>query len=227
MKMKNALAVLCLTLTFAACEKEKDVKNDVDETLILAIGSTVKWKGYLETGYFNSGTIQLDAHDLQLSGDKVTGGDIIIPVSSIIITNDLSAEDKVHLSDHLKSPDFFDMAIHPNVTYSISAAEKTGKTDAQGNNYVIKGSLKLLGKSLPLDIPAKIHISKTEVNVVSTFKFDRTKWGMTFASDPGLPAEDKIKNDIEVELDLKATRTLGTLSTSQAKLRIQPYEQGD
>lgn len=206
MKMKNLLVVFCLTLAFAACEKEKDVDNDVDETLVLKAGSTAKWKGYLETGYFNSGTIQLDADDLQLNGDKITGGDIIIPVSSIIITNDLSDDDKVHLANHLKSPDFFDMVTHPNVVYSISDAEITGKSDAQGNNYLIKGTLKLLGKSLPLDIPAKISISKTEVKVQSIFKFDRTKWGMTFASDPGLPAADKIKNDIEVEINLQATR---------------------
>jgi len=222
--MKNVMAAICLVLTFAACEKEKDVKDSDAETLVLTSGSIAKWKGFLETGYFNSGTIRLDADELQLKGDRITGGEITIPVSSIVITNELPPDKKIELLHHLQSPDFFNMLVHPNVVYTISAAEKTSTTDAQGNNYLIKGSLKLLDKSLPLDIPAKISISQAEVKVVSTFKFDRTKWGMTFASDATLPPADKIKNDIEVELDMKASRPSRASSVSPGKDRIPAYQ---
>ncbi|WP_293302538.1 YceI family protein [Pedobacter sp. UBA4863] len=186
-----------------ACKKDKE--NTAKEELVFSTNAKALWKGYLETGYFNSGTIKLDGEDIFLEGDKITGGKISIPVSSILITNDLPLDKKIELTTHLQTDAFFDLAVHPYVTYTISSAEKKA-IDAEGNNYLIKGSMKLLGKELPLDIPAKINISNTAVSVVSNFKFDRTRWGMTYASSEQLPAQDKIKNEIAVELDFTATR---------------------
>jgi len=206
MKIKNVIAAICLALVFTACKKEKGTGPE-DETLVLETSSKAKWRGYLETGYFNQGTIGLKGEELIIEGDKITGGEIQIAVESILVTNEgMPDELKNELRDHLHTIDFFNLAQYPFVTYTITSAEKTGKTDANGNNYVIKGNLKLIGKSLPLNIPAKINITETDVKVISKFKFDRTKWGMTFASQSNLPAKDKIKNDIEVELELKATR---------------------
>ncbi|WP_159729919.1 YceI family protein [Sphingobacterium sp. 18053] len=208
MKTKNVIAAICLTMALMGCKKEKgSIQTNDDETLVLETGSKATWRGYLETGYFNQGTIGLKGEELTIEGDKITGGEIQISVGSILVTNEgMPEENKNELREHLQTVDFFNLAKYPFVTYKIDAAEKTGKIDAEGNNYLIKGSLNLIGKSLPLDIPAKINITETDVKVISKFKFDRTKWGMAFASQPNLPAKDKIKNDIEVELELKAIR---------------------
>lgn len=207
MRIKNTIAAICLAMAVIACKREKDVTPVDDETLVLETGSKATWRGYLETGYFNEGTIGLKGEKLKIEVDRIVGGEIQISVESILVTNEgMPEESKNELHHHLQTVDFFNLAKYPFVTYVITSAEKTGKTDANGNNYLFKGSLKLLGKSLPLDIPAKVNISQTDVKVVSKFKFDRTKWGMTFASQPNLPAKDKIKNDIEVELALKAIR---------------------
>ncbi|MGE8426729.1 MAG: YceI family protein [Sphingobacterium sp.] len=207
MKIKNVIAAICLTMAIIACKKEKKTTVPNDETLVLETGAKASWRGYLETGYFNQGTIELKSEKLKIEGDKIVGGEIQISVESILVTNEgMPEESKNQLRHHLQSLDFFNLAKYPFVTYVIASAEKTGKTDANGNNYIIKGSLNLIGKSLPLDIPAKITMTETDVKVVSTFKFDRTKWGMTFASQPDLPAKDKIKNEIEVDLELRAIR---------------------
>jgi Uncharacterized conserved protein len=206
MKMKNVMIAICLSVVFMACKKENESVAAGEEVLAVETGSTAAWKGYLETGYFNSGTIALEAEDFLLKGEEITGGEISIPISSIVVTNDLPADKKLELTHHLQSADFFNLALYPHVVYTVRSAQKTAAVDPKGNNYLIKGDLKLLGKSLPLDIPAKITISATDVEIVSNFTFDRTKWGMTYASDVNLPAADKIKNEIEVDIDLKAIR---------------------
>lgn len=202
-RLKFAVA-LCAAIMATACKKDT-VNNENKEELVLATGSKASWKGYLEIGYFNAGNIELDGSDIFLQGDKIIGGQISIPVSSIMITNDLTVEEKAELLHHLQTVDFFNLAVHPHVIYHINTAEKVS-VDAQGNNYLIKGSMTLLGKELPLDIPAKIAITNTSVTVAAKFNFDRTKWGMTFATAENLPADKKIKNNIEVELALSATR---------------------
>ncbi|MGE8423271.1 MAG: YceI family protein [Sphingobacterium siyangense] len=207
MKIKNVLAAIILTLVVISCGKEKISVPNKDETLVLETGSKAIWRGFLETGYFNEGTIGLKSENLAIEGDKITAGEISISVESILVTNDLPPGSKEELRHHLQTVDFFNLAKYPFITYIISSAEKTGKVDANGNNYLIKGSMKLLGKSFPLDIPAKISITDTDVKVIAKFKFDRTKWGMTFASQPNLPAKDKVKNDIEVDLELRAIRS--------------------
>lgn len=200
--LKLIVAIIGISLLMA-CKKDKE--NTTKEELVLSSNAKASWRGYLETNYFNSGTIELEGEDIFMEGDKIIGGKISIPVSSILVTNELPLEKKIELMEHLQSPDFFNLALHPFVTYTISSAEKKA-VDAEGNNYLIKGRMKLLGKELPLDIPAKIDISNTAVAVVSKFKFDRTKWGMTFATSGDLPADKKIKNEIEVDLDFTATR---------------------
>ena len=206
MKIKNVIVAISLTLLMMGCKDTNGPIQGDDETLVLETGSKAKWRGFLETGYFNEGTIGLSGESLTIEGDRITGGEINISVESIKVTNDLPPDSKEELRHHLQNVDFFNLAKYPFVTYIISSAEKTGKVDANGNNYLIKGSMKLLGKSFPLDIPAKINITAADVKVIGKFKFDRTKWGMTFASQPNLPAKDKIKNDIEVDLELKAIR---------------------
>lgn len=206
MNLKHVIAVVGLMIVFTGCKKEEGKRTE-DETFVLQTGSTAEWKGYLETGYFNSGTIQLDrAEDFILKGSQIFGGSIRIPVASIVITNNLPAGGKLELLHHLQSSDFFNVTFNPYVFYTVTTADKTGTIDADGNNYLIKGKLFLLGKELPLDIPAKIMISATEVSIVSHFAFDRTKWGMTYATGNDLPADEKIRNDIHVEINLKATR---------------------
>lgn len=194
MKKKILITALFSALLFSACKKDKEFKLDN--------GSVASWKGFLETGYFNSGTIALNASGIAVSDGQITGGEIKIPVSSILITNQLPDDKKIQLMNHLKSDAFFNMLVHPNVIYTVYTTQKLSTADAEGNNYLIKGEMSLLGKILPLDILAKIENSKGAIHVKSEFKFDRTKWGMLYASDNALPPDQKIKNDIQVSIDI-------------------------
>ena len=49
--------------------------------------------------------------------------------------------------DHLRSPDFFDAANHPSLTFRAKGAEKKGE-----GRYVVRGELTIRGTTRPVDL---------------------------------------------------------------------------
>ena len=101
------------------------------------------------------------------------------------------------------------MALHPNVTFEImSVAPYTG-TEAgvvSGANFEVTGHLTLLGKSNPVTFPARIDLNGDSFKLEAITTFDRTLWGMTYATEPGLPDDASIKPGIEVHLKLSGNK---------------------
>ncbi|SEJ42187.1 YceI-like domain-containing protein [Dyadobacter koreensis] len=171
--------------------------------------SVAEWKGFLKTGYFNNGTIKVESDDIKVENGKVAGGSFKIPVSSIINLNLPTEQIKEQLVHHLQSPDFFNMALHPDVTYEILNVSPYSGTEegvVAGANYLVNGSLTILGKKNPVSFPAKIVVAGDLLSVEANVKFDRTKWGITYASDPELAPENYIEPLIEVHLQLSASK---------------------
>ena len=171
--------------------------------------SVAEWKGSLKTGYFNNGTINVESDDIKVENEIVSGGSFTIPVSSIINLNLPTEQVKEQLVHHLQSPDFFNLALHPNVTYditNISPYSDAKEGGAAGANYLVNGTLMILGKKNPVSFPAKITVAGNLLSVEANVKFDRTKWGITYASDPDLAPENYIEPLIEVHLQLSGSK---------------------
>ena len=167
--------------------------------------SVAEWRGYLKTGYFNEGTINVESENLVIKDGKVFSGSFTIPMSSIVNINLPTEELKHQLVHHLQSPDFFDMALHPNATFNIADIKPysgSNADDVPGANYLVNGTLNILGKSNPISFPAKIDVAGSLLHAEGNVKFDRTKFGITFASDPALPAENYIEPLISIHLKL-------------------------
>ncbi|MCF2446828.1 YceI family protein [Dyadobacter sp. CY345] len=205
--MKKKILLLTAASAFLCNCTDHDLQNP--DRFSLNPQSVAEWKGFLKTGYFNNGTIKVESDDIKVENGKVTGGSFNIPVSSIINLNLPTDEIKEQLVHHLQSPDFFNMALHPNVRYEITdvlpySATKEG--DVVGANYWINGTLTILGRQNPVSFPAKIVLSGNFLSVEANLKFDRTKWGITYASDPDLAPENYIEPMIEVHLQLSASK---------------------
>jgi polyisoprenoid-binding protein YceI len=171
--------------------------------------SVAEWKGFLKTGYFNNGTIQVASDDILVQDGKVKGGSFTIPVSSIVNLNLPTEQIKEQLVHHLQSPDFFNMVLHPDVTYKIKdispySGAKPG--EVSGANYWVNGDLTMLGKTHAMPFPAKIVIAGNLLSVEGLVKFDRTKWGITFATAPDLAPENYIEPLVEVHLQLSGEK---------------------
>ena len=165
-KIKNLLAiaiVACITFSFTALDKEKKaVKTDK---------SKLVWKGYKVTGS-HEGTIAIQSGDLIFEGDKLTGGEIVIDMTTINVT-DLEGDNKGKLEGHLKSDDFFGVTNHPTASLVFTNIEASGE-----NAYSVIGDLTIKGKTNSISFVISISGNKA----TTSLKVDRTKFGIEYKS---------------------------------------------
>jgi hypothetical protein len=138
--MKKFILLFAVTFLLFNC-----TDHDIETSeFVLEETSVANWKGFLKTGYFNEGTIAVKSNSITSRNGVVSGGSFTIPVSSIINLNLPTEALKEQLVHHLQSPDFFNMALHPEVKFDIKdVTPYTGSKegDVAGANYLVNGSL--------------------------------------------------------------------------------------
>lgn len=117
----------------------------------------------------------------------------------IVIDTPSIWSDNEKLTNHLKNPDFFDVRKHPKVTFKATKIAVGAETAAGAETATISGDLTMLGKTVPVTIPAKVNVTAEQVQINTTFKLDRTKWGMNYGVG-------NIENDVEVKATLVFVR---------------------
>jgi polyisoprenoid-binding protein YceI len=220
MKKLIVPVLVACTLLVASCENshniapekevaltEKNIANPVMRRYSLnAETSIVEWKGY-SPGVSHQGSFRVSGEDIEVVNGKIKGGIFRIPIASIQ-NYDLPEDVKPILLEHLKSPDFFNLALYPEASFTIKrvvplpyplAGELTGA------NYQVTGNFTMLGKTNEISFPARIVLTGNAISVEAVFKIDRTKWGMTYAADPAL-GNHHIYPEVDLHLTLSGTR---------------------
>ena len=104
---------------------------------------------------------------------------------------------------HLKSPDFFDVASHPNIIFKSTNVQAKG-----GNEYTVTGDLSMHGITKPVTLevetatPIKDPWGLTRTAASATGKISRKEWDMNFNQVlelGGLLVSDEVKISLEVE----------------------------
>ncbi len=140
--------------------------------------SNIIWKGYKVTGE-HEGTIALKDGALTFNGKELTGGNFIIDMTTIKVT-DLEGEYKGKLEGHLKSDDFFGVEKHSTAKFDITNVKgKNGKYKVTGN-LTIKGitntnTFDMIVNDNSATAALKIDRSKIDVRYGSTSFFDDLK----------------------------------------------------
>lgn len=204
---KQLLLLAALCSSMFACTEDHEIESTAYE--LNPATSVAEWKGHQRTGYFNEGTITVGSDVLTIVDGKVQGGSFTIPVSSIVNFNLPTDELKHQLVHHLQSADFFNMALHPEVTYQITSVvpfSESGDGIITGANYQVNGNLTILGVTKPVNFPARIVVNGSSFALEATTQFDRTQFGITYASDPALPDDHYIKPMVDVHLKLSGSR---------------------
>jgi polyisoprenoid-binding protein YceI len=97
---------------------------------------------------------------------------------------------------HLRSPDFLDVAEHPELRYESTQIRPLGE-DA----FEIEGDLTLHGMTKPIVLRAELAGSETDpsgnerIALEVTGKLDRSDWGMTYAR---VLVSDRVKLQLEI-----------------------------
>ncbi len=97
--------------------------------------------------------------------------------------------DDEKLTNHLKSPDFFDVKNNPKSKFTVTKVEK----DKDG--YKLTGKLDMHGKSKEITMPAKITQTGDSLKLESTFKINRFDWDVKYG-------KGKVHDDVEIKVKL-------------------------
>ena len=122
--------------------------------------------------------------------------------SSVSISIDMSSvfTDTEDLTEHLKSPDFFDVARFPNASFVSTGIEPDPSKGA--NSFTVTGDFDLHGVRKSISFPATIAVTAGAVTVNSDFSINRKDFDIVYAGVP----DDLIRDGVVIRLDLKAPR---------------------
>ncbi len=137
-----------------------------------------------------AGTLMYDENDPTKSTVEV-----LIDVSSI----DTDNKDR---DDHLRGPDFFDAATHPNIIFKSKEIRKTD------DGYVAVGDFTIKDQARTLELPFVITGQITDpwgnerIGVEAETEIDRTNYGITWNKtlDKGGLV---VGNDVEIEISVE------------------------
>lgn len=145
--------------------------KDGEKKTVKAGESKVTWKAYKVTGA-HVGTVALKEGALEFEGDKLTGGEFVVDMTTLVST-DLQGEYKGKLEGHLKSDDFFGTATHTSSKMVFTNVQATGK-----NSYKVTGNLTIKGITKPVTFDVSVYGSKA----TATLKVDRTNYDVKYGS---------------------------------------------
>jgi polyisoprenoid-binding protein YceI len=106
---------------------------------------------------------------------------------------------------HLKSPEFFDAANHPTITFKSTKVRKAGK-----NKLAVTGDLTLRGVTKPvtLDVTTTPEVKgmsgETRRGFAATTKIDRKAYGLTW--NKAVEAGPVVGDEVTITLDLEVVK---------------------
>lgn len=166
MKKKITTALLAIIVTTGAFANTNPILKKV-----IVKESSINWTGKKVLGQHN-GTIDLVSGSLEMEDNKLVGGNFVVDMTTIAVTDLKAGEGKEKLEGHLNSPDFFDTANHHEATFTITEVTES----ATGYNVV--GDLTIKGHTESVSV----NMVVTENTATTTFNVDRTKYGVRYGS---------------------------------------------
>ena len=222
MKKLTVLALAGAALMFTACNDKKETVKDAQEVAaktgevynVDLAASKVDWKAFHKGGFAPRwGTLKLKSGEITVENDAVTSGDFVIDMTTLKVDPaSVTEADKkpADLEAHLKNADFFDVEKQPTSDFKITAvadlAGELPKDAVAGANKTISGNLTLLGKTLNVSFPAKVTVAEGKATIEAKFTVNRADWGIKFGTDETDPAEWMISKDIEIGINVNATK---------------------
>ena len=181
MKLVNPATLAGLLVLAGTVSAGEKMTADPDKSSIKFLGT--KPDGKTQPGGFKTFTVDANV-DFNAPNEST--------ISIEIETKSIYSQDE-KLTNHLKNPDFFNVRKYPKVTF------KSTKVEVDHEKTSITGQWTMLGKSVEIKIPAEVTPTDRGLDMVASFKIDRTKWGMNYG-------EGKIDKDVKVDVKFALTR---------------------
>ena len=151
--------------------------------------STIKWTGYGELGgYSLTGSINLKSATLVMENNKIKSGTISIDMKSLDHSD-------IHLKEHLKGEDFFEVSKYPKATFVILDSKNISNTELE-----VSGSLTIKKVTKPI----VFRMKREQNNLTGKITIDRTMFGVQYNSNSFFDnlGDQAIKNNFDLEFNL-------------------------
>lgn len=166
MKKRITTALLALIVTTGAFANTNPILKKV-----IVKESSINWTGKKVLGQHN-GTIDLVSGSLEMEDGKLIGGNFVVDMTSITVSDLKAGEGKEKLEGHLNSADFFDTTNHNEATFVITEVAQSG------TGYSVVGDLTIKGTTASI----KVNMVVSDNTASTTFSVDRTKYGVRYGS---------------------------------------------
>lgn len=214
---KLGLAIFALSLFLTACEDP--AANKVRAVTSTASTTTANPQRPVTPAKGDSLKVTPENSTVLFTGSKVTGkheGGFNKFSGAIELVNGKPEESRVYieidtgsvfsdadkLTEHLQTSDFFEVKRFPSA--SFSSTDIAADTANGANVYTVTGDLELRGVKKSVTFPATIVVSPADVTAYSEFSINRKDFGIVYAGK----ADDLIRDDVVIKLNLKALRKL-------------------
>lgn len=156
--------------------------------------SRLEWKA-TKVGGGHEGIVKIKSGNFSTDGTQIVSGDFVVDMSTIEVTDTESKK----LERHLRSQDFFYIEKYPEAKLKVTSSEPI---DAE--HQKLSGVITIVGKSVPITIEATL-LGQTDnyVSYKTTFKIDRTKFGIDYRSSLG---DAFIMDDFEITAKITAQK---------------------
>ncbi len=138
--------------------------------------STVNWTGKKVLG-LHTGSINVASGNIELEEDKINGGEIVIDMTSIIITDIDDPKTSQDFKGHLFNDDFFAVDKFPTSHLIINAGTALGN-----NQYKLAGVLTIKDISHPVSFTAKVEVFTDTLHSLGEIVIDRTLYNIRYGS---------------------------------------------
>lgn len=184
--MKIAVSALLIAGSLSVYAQKKEVKVDQ---------STVLWTGK-KIGGSHNGEIEIKSGYFEFSDGKITGGKVVMDMTSITNSDLEDPGYNEKLVGHLKSDDFFGVE-----TYPVSTFEVTKATKFSGGKATVSGEITIKGKTEKIDF----EVQKSGDTYKTELKIDRSKFDVRYGSNSFFDnLGDKAIDDIFIlDIELK------------------------
>ncbi|MFC0779900.1 YceI family protein [Flavobacterium sp. HJSW_4] len=162
--------------------------------------SQVNWIGKKVTGQHN-GTINIEEGNFTFSNDELTGGNVVIDTTSIVILDVTDPATNQQFAGHLASDDFFSIDKFKTASLDIKVVSKQSSSD-----YFIEGNLTIKGITHPTGFNLEVKRNESDLKASGKIIIDRTKYDMKFRSGNFFTnlGDTLIYNEFELDVNLTA-----------------------
>ena len=139
-------------------------------------GSTVNWTGKKVLG-LHTGSVNVSGGNIELEGNKINGGEIVVDMTSIIVTDIEDSKTNQDFKNHLFNDDFFGVDKFPTSLLVINEGISSGN-----NQYKLNGVLTIKDISHPVNFPANVEVFADTLHSLGEIVIDRTLYNIRYGS---------------------------------------------